>query len=107
MQRWLVIADKTANCSTLWAVLAELHSVRVHAVPPPVEGEFVEGPLARKVSTKGSTVGLTKQLVLWIVGDNGPLTVIMLAVNEIQNSILQVKARSLEHYPVGNTSIVR
>ena len=86
----------------LWAVPAELHSVRVHAVPPPVKSEFVEGPLARKVSTKWSTVGLTKQLV-----DNDPLLVIILAVHEVQNSILQVKTRRLKHYPAGNTSIVR
>ena len=101
------MATKTTHCSTLWVLLAELHSIRVHTVPTPVFSEFGEGPLARKVSTKGSTVGLPKQLLLQLVGNNGPLLMIVVAVNEIQDSILQVKAWSLEHYSAGNTLIVR
>ena len=107
MEWWLVMATKTTHRSTLWGLLAELHSIRVHTVPTPVFSEFGEGHLARNVSTKGSTVGLPKQLLLQLVGNNGPLLMIVVAVNEIQDSILQVKAWSLEHYSAGNTLIVR
>ena len=51
MQRWCMMKASPSNNCTLWAALAECHSICVHSFPPPVPYQSIVDSLACEVAS--------------------------------------------------------
>ena len=85
-------------CHTSWTSSAELHSVSIHPLPPPLGNQCVEGALPREMSPRWLTVVFMQQLLSQVMWDDSTPLASTSVVDKVQNTIHNVKLDALSRY---------